>query len=62
MKDHILNDIIWPNRSDESGGAGLLDSWFSRDNTTRSGERDLEDDSDEDSWVSGCKTPALRRS
>ena len=24
MKDHIFNDIIWPNLSDENGGAGLV--------------------------------------
>lgn len=24
MKDHIFNDIIWPNLSDENGGAGLI--------------------------------------
>lgn len=24
MKDHIFNDVIWPNLSDENGGAGLV--------------------------------------
>jgi cAMP phosphodiesterase len=24
LKNHMFNDVIWPNLSDEDGGAGLL--------------------------------------
>lgn len=38
IKDHIFNDIIWPNLSDENGGAGLVTFMRLEDNALNEGD------------------------